>query len=83
MTSTWIRKVREALFGKPRTVRHRLAPRRRLGCESLESRITPVTGTIDVEAERRRLHKMICMSILTRSPTLGLEDQLLLTFGSG
>ena len=35
------------------------------------------------EAERRRLHKMICMSILTRSPTLGLEDQLLLTFGSG
>ena len=35
------------------------------------------------EAERRRLHKMICMSILTRSPTLGLEDQLLLTFGRG
>jgi len=35
------------------------------------------------EAERRLLHKMICMGILTRSPTLGLEDQLLLTFGRG
>jgi len=35
------------------------------------------------EAERRRLHKMICMSILPRSPTLGLEDQHLLAFGRG
>jgi hypothetical protein len=35
------------------------------------------------EAERRRLLKMVCMSILPRSPTLGLEDQLLLAFGRG
>src|SRR3989442_12567848 len=35
------------------------------------------------EAERRRLHKMICMSILPRSPTLGLKDQHLLAFGRG
>ena len=33
------------------------------------------------EAERRRLHKMICMQYSPRSPTLGLEDQHLLAFG--